>query len=112
MRSVKRVKAVFIYNFYSEHFLVWKISFQFSGLPRNWANFKTKKNASVITSTSRPALGPTQLPIQWVPGALSLGIKRPGREADQSAPPSSAEVKNAWSYNSTPTIRLHGVLLS
>jgi hypothetical protein len=21
-------------------------------------------------------------PIQWVPGALSLGIKRPGREAD------------------------------
>jgi hypothetical protein len=30
-------------------------------------------------------------PIQWVPGALSLGIKRPGREADHS-PPSSAEV--------------------
>jgi hypothetical protein len=31
-------------------------------------------------------------PIQWVPGALSLGLKRPGREADRS-PPSSAEVK-------------------
>jgi hypothetical protein len=27
----------------------------------------------------------------WVPGALSLVIKRPGREADRS-PPSSAEV--------------------
>jgi hypothetical protein len=38
------------------------------------------------------ALGPTQPPIQWVPGALSLGVKRPGREADHS-PPSSAEVK-------------------
>jgi hypothetical protein len=38
------------------------------------------------------ALGPTQLPIQWVPGALSLGVKRAGREADYS-PPSSAEVK-------------------
>jgi hypothetical protein len=38
------------------------------------------------------ALGPTQTPIQWVPGALSLGVKRPGREADHS-PPSSAEVK-------------------
>jgi hypothetical protein len=25
---------------------------------------------------------PTQSPIQWVPGALSLGIKRPGLEAD------------------------------
>jgi hypothetical protein len=29
----------------------------------------------------RPAWGPTQPPIQWVPGALSLGVKRPGREA-------------------------------
>jgi hypothetical protein len=29
------------------------------------------------------------------------GVKRPGREADHS-PPYSAEVKNAWSYTSTP----------
>jgi hypothetical protein len=35
---------------------------------------------------------PTQPPIQWVPGTLSLGVKWPGREADHS-PPSSAEVK-------------------
>jgi hypothetical protein len=41
------------------------------------------------------AVGPTQTPIQWVPGALSLRIMRPGREADHS-PPSSADVKNAW----------------
>jgi hypothetical protein len=54
-------------------------------------------------------MGPTQSPIQWVPGALSLGVKRPGREADHS-PPSSAEVKIAWSYTSTPPIRLHGVV--
>jgi hypothetical protein len=51
-------------------------------------------------SRPRPALGPTQHAIQWVPGALSLGIKRPEREADHS-PPSIAEVKNAWSYSST-----------
>jgi hypothetical protein len=44
-------------------------------------------------------------------GALSPGIKRPGREADHS-PPSSAEVKNAWSYISTPPIRLHDVVLN
>jgi hypothetical protein len=31
-------------------------------------------------------------PLQWVPGARSLAVKRPGREADHS-PPSSAEVK-------------------
>jgi hypothetical protein len=46
-----------------------------------------------------------------VPGALSLGLKRPGREADHSHP-SSAEVKDAWSYTSTPSIRLNGVVLS
>jgi hypothetical protein len=39
--------------------------------------------------------------MQWVPGALSLGVKRTGREAYHS-PPSSAEIKNAWSYTSTP----------
>jgi hypothetical protein len=43
----------------------------------------------------------TQLPIQWIPGTLSLGVKWPGHEADRSSP-SSTEVKNAWSYTSTP----------
>jgi len=33
-----------------------------------------------------------------------------GREADH-LPPSSAEVKSAWSYTSTPPTRLHGVVL-
>jgi hypothetical protein len=46
----------------------------------------------LFTTASRKALGPIQLPIQWIPGALSLGIKRSGREAGHS-PPSSAEVK-------------------
>jgi len=50
-------------------------------------------------------LGPTQPPMQRVPRALSLGVKRPGREADLS-PPSSAEVKNAWIYTSTPQYSL------
>jgi hypothetical protein len=63
-----------------------------------------------VIIASRTALGPTQPPVQWVLGALSLGVKRPGREADHS-PPSSVEVKNACSYTFTP-IRLHGVVLS
>jgi hypothetical protein len=53
----------------------------------------------LFTTASRPALGPTQPPTQWAPGALSLRVKRPGREADDSAQ-SSAEVKNAWNYTS------------
>jgi len=47
----------------------------------------------LFSNTFRPALEPIQHLIQWVPGALTLGVKRPRREADHS-PPSSAEVKN------------------
>jgi hypothetical protein len=46
-----------------------------------------------LTSASRPALGPTQPPVQWAPGGSFPGGKaRPGRDANHS-PPSSAEVK-------------------
>jgi hypothetical protein len=38
--------------------------------------------------------GPTQPPMRWALEALSVGVKRPGREANHS-PPSSSEVKNA-----------------
>jgi hypothetical protein len=65
----------------------------------------------LFTTVSRMALGPTQPPIQWVLGDLSLGVKQPVHEADHS-PPSSAKVKNVWSYNSTPPKRLHGMVLS
>jgi hypothetical protein len=41
----------------------------------------------------------------------SSGVKQSGHETDHS-PPSSAEVKNAWSYTSTHPIRLHGVVLN
>jgi len=37
-------------------------------------------------------------------------VKRPGREDDHSLS-SGVEVKNAWSYTSTPPMRLHGVAL-
>jgi len=46
----------------------------------------------LFTTASRTALGPTQPPIQWIPAALSLRVKRQGLEADHSRP-SSAEAK-------------------
>jgi hypothetical protein len=65
----------------------------------------------LITTVSRTALETTQPPIQRVPGALSVGVKRPGREG-YHLPLSSAEVKNAWSCTSISPLRLHGVVLS
>jgi hypothetical protein len=60
--------------------------------------FDSRRGLGIVlfTTASRTALEPTQPSIQCVPGALSLGIKRPGREADHS-PPSSAEVKECVS---------------
>jgi hypothetical protein len=63
----------------------------------------------LTTAVSKPALGPTQPPIQCVTGSLSQRVKGPRSEADLS-PPSSAKIKTAWSCTSTPPIRLHGAV--
>jgi hypothetical protein len=65
----------------------------------------------LFTTAFRTALGPAQFPIQWIIGAPSLGIKRPGREADHS-PTSSAEIKECVELYLHSPIRFHGVVLS
>jgi hypothetical protein len=62
--------------------------------------FESRQGLGIFL-VSRPALGPTRPAIQWILEGLYLRVKRPGSEADNS-PPSSAKVKNAWSYTSTP----------
>jgi hypothetical protein len=59
------------------------------GLEDGMIEFRRRVEIFLFDTESRPALGPTQPPIQWVPGALSLGVKRLAHEADYS-PPSSA----------------------
>jgi hypothetical protein len=54
----------------------------------------------LFTTVSRPALEPTQLASKGARG-LYLVVRPPMSEADHS-PPSSVEIKNAWSYTSTP----------
>jgi hypothetical protein len=62
----------------------------------------TGKDKNFLFSTlSRPVLGSAQPPIQRVPGALSPGVKRPGRESDYS-PPTSADIRKMWIYTSPP----------
>jgi len=60
-----------------------------------------RRDDLVFAASSRQALGPTQTPIQWAPRARSPGVNRPGRESDHPLP-YSAEVRNAWSYTTTP----------
>jgi hypothetical protein len=74
------------------------------------------RGSEVISFSSLPRpeqlLRCTQLPIQLVPGTLSPGLNWPEREADH-LPLSSAEVKNVWSYTSTPNASSwRGALLS
>jgi hypothetical protein len=42
--------------------------------------FESRQGLEIFpfSAVSRPALGRTQPPIHWVPGALSLGVKLPG----------------------------------
>jgi hypothetical protein len=63
----------------------------------------TRDKICLLSIAARPALGLTQPPMQWVRGALSPGVKRPGREADHS-PPSSAEVKNGGAIPPLPNM--------
>jgi hypothetical protein len=65
----------------------------------------------IFSTPYRRAVSPTQHLTKWVPGALSPGVKRQGRDADHS-PPTSAQVKKMWIYTPAPPIRLHGVMLN
>jgi len=58
----------------------------------------------------RTALGPTQPPLQWVAGTLSLGVKQLEHEADHS-PPSSNKVKECMELYLHSPIHLHGMVL-
>jgi hypothetical protein len=56
--------------------------------------FRAAIRISLVAKTFRPALLPTQPPMQWPVGVLSLAVKWSEREPGNSLP-SSAELKNA-----------------
>jgi hypothetical protein len=63
-----------------------------------------------LSSVSRPALRPTQPPVQWVPGVLSLGVKRCRGLMVTTHPHLVLRSRVSRSYTSSPPKRLRGVL--
>jgi hypothetical protein len=65
------------------------------GLPVGMTGFDSRpgQEISLYYTPSRQALGSTQPPAQWEPGALSPALKPHGRKTYHSAP-SGAEFKN------------------
>jgi len=63
----------------------------------------------LVSSTFKPSLGSTQLPIQWVLEAPFLGVKRQGVWGWSLTPQARAQDTNEWSYIYTSLARLYGV---
>jgi hypothetical protein len=65
------------------------------GLDDQGSRFDSRRGVGIFlfATASRTAMGPTRSLIQWVPGGLSVGVKRPGRVADHSPPSGAAKVK-------------------
>jgi hypothetical protein len=63
----------------------------------------------LLSTPNRPdqLWGPSSLQGNKYRGSFP-GVERPGRDVDHP-PPTSAEVKNEWSYTSSPQICLNGV---
>jgi hypothetical protein len=82
-------------NIWKNYILFLAISVSSVWLQAGWPGFDPRQGQRIfpLASVSRPALRPTQPPVQWVTGSIPEGNAQPGRDADHS-PPSSTEVKN------------------
>jgi hypothetical protein len=81
--------------FYTNHSLYYKkweepeqlsrySNWLWAGRPRSRSLSPGRIKNLLFSKSSRPALGPIQPTIKWVPRAFSMRVKRPGREADHS----------------------------
>jgi len=66
-------------HFFKRHSLrAFVPGYMTEGLDGRGSRFRFSAVAGNFSLHHRTALGPTQPPIQWIPGTLSLGVKRPG----------------------------------
>jgi hypothetical protein len=62
-----------------------------------------------LVFVSRPALGSTQPPVQWVPGVLSPGVKHSRSVMLTTHPHLVPKLRMSRSYTSSHPMRLHGL---
>jgi hypothetical protein len=63
----------------------------------------------LLAPASRPALRPTQPPVEWVPGVLSRGVKRGRGVMLTTHPHLVPRLSMSRSYTSFPPMCLHGM---
>jgi len=69
------------------------------------------KRIFVFSKTPKLVVEPTQPPVQWVAGILSLGVKHWAMMLAIHLPP-SAKGENKWSLTSTPLVCCLRILIS
>jgi len=72
------------------------------GCGLDYLGFDSMQRKGTFSNTHGLPSEPTQLPVGWVPRALSLGVKR----KDYIPTSSSVEIKNEWTRVSTPHLYL------
>jgi hypothetical protein len=99
-----------IYTFYQ--ILLWAGAAQYSAWLRTGRRrFDPRQRQRIfpLTSESRPALGPTQRPVQWVLGVLYPGVKGSRGVMLTTHPLLVPRLRKSRSYTSSPPKRHHGV---
>jgi hypothetical protein len=95
----------FLFTIHGCHFILSRSLSQYSiwlRAGRSGFNPRHGQRIFLLAAASRPALGPTQPPTQWVPGVLSPGVKRGRGVMLTTHPHLVPRLRMSRSYTSSP----------